>query len=169
MKIWVSALALSVIVAMVPSTSGAQAAAEGALTHALSSGMGANLGKAMGGATNQMAGRVAQQTPHSVPRQAAPGVKPGMASTGPAQIAASGQSAASAASPSGSMILSIQGGVRPQNACTDSGAKPAAPAANGGANGPAQTPPAAAQNSCAPAGDPSRYSHPSEITLPAPK
>jgi hypothetical protein len=169
MRLWIVTLAIGAIVAMVPSTSGAQAVAEGALTHALSSGMGASMGKAMGRATNQMAGRVAQQTSRSVPRQAGAGAKPTVA--GSQQAVAPSQNASSeATSPGQSMIVSIQGGVRPQSACADSAsAKPAVPSLNTGQNASSQAAPASIQNNCAAAGDPSLFAHPSQITLPAPK
>ena len=167
MRVCVYALVITVIVAMVPSTSGAQAVAEGALTHALSSGMGASLGKTMGRATNQMAGRVAQQTSRSMPHQAA-GAKTGVVSTASSQNAPSVQNA-SAAAPSGSMIVSIQGGVRPQSACNEPVAGKPAAAANAASNSDSQASAASVQNSCASTGDPALYAHPSEITLPAPK
>ena len=130
-----------------------QAMAEGALTHALSTATGTAVGKAMGNTANQMstrvAGRLGQQTSSAVPRSRIQTVRPGVQNS--SAVPPSGTTAEPP--PGGSLIASIQGAA-PQPACastakdsqseTNSASKPAA---------------------CLPAAD----SHPSMITLPAPK
>ena len=131
-----------------------QAIAEGALTHALSTATGTAMGKAMGNVTNQMANRVAsrlgQQTPTQAPKSRLQTFKPGAQNS-----TAVPPSSTTAQSPAGgSLIASIQGAA-PQPAC-DSTAKDAQ-----NKQPDATLKPAA----CSTGND----SHPSEITLSAPR
>ena len=168
MRAWITPLALAISICVLSSGAFAQAAVEGALSHALSSGVGTSLGNAMGKATNQMAGRVAQQTSQVAPRQA--GVKhPGSTSTAvPSTASQSPNGTPVGTAGNGSMIVSIQGGVRQQAACA------APPQANATTSTSGETPvkpgtvPAQVVD-CNKAADPTAFAHPSEITLPAPK
>jgi hypothetical protein len=166
MRLWLAILAIGSSMCLVSAEAMAQAAAEGALTHALSSGVGSSLGNAMGKATNQMAGRVAQQTSRAASRPTATGAvkHPGTSALVPAQ---SQIVAPSPAAPSnGSMIISIQGGVRQQPSCAPATVKIGAPAAPSDASASSATavPPPA---DCSKTGDPTAFAHPSEITLPS--
>lgn len=159
MRGYIAGLAIATGCVLLSSGAMAQAAAEGALTHALSSGVGSSMGNAMGKVTNRMAGRVAQQTSQAVPRQNTTGVRRNGVATAPANGHAAnagtvqpGEAGASASS--GPMIVSIQGGVKPEAEC-------GASAAN--------TSSASAKNGRCAAADPAAVAHPAEITLPAPK
>lgn len=169
MRAWIAGLAITVSICLLSSGAMSQAAAEGALTHALSSGVGSSVGNAMGKATNQMAGRVAQQTSHAASRQAGTAKPAGTTTTAVPSTSASvlSGSPASGAPSNGSMIVSIQGGVRQQPACatpannavtTESGASPSSSAA-----APSQ------RGDCDKIADPAAFAHPSEITLQMPK
>ena len=134
-----------------------QAMAEGALTHALSTATSTAVGKAMENSTNQMTKRVAghlgQQTSPAVPRSRIQTARPGVQNSVQKSTAVPPSGTTAEPPPGGSLIASIQGAA-PQPACastakdsqskTDSASKPAG---------------------CPPAAD----SHPSMITLPAPK
>ena len=173
MRAWIAGVAITVSICLLASGAMAQAAAEGALTHALSSGMGSSLGNAMGKATNQMAGRVAQQTSHAASRQAATArVKhPGTTTTVVPNTSASAPSGlpASGAPSNGSMIVSIQGGVRQQSACATP-ANNAAVTATASGDAPSSTAAVPVQGGdCNKTADPAAFAHPSEITLQMPK
>jgi len=140
---------------LMPSTAAfAQATAEAALTHALSSATGAAVGKTLGAVTNQMATRVSgqlgQQTTAAVPKSKAQPVKSA------ARNSDSAPSYGTTSEPpaGGSLVVSIQGAA-PQPPC-DSTPKDSPSKADSASKPPAC--PAAASDS-----------HPSEITLPAPK
>ena len=139
-----------------------QAAAEGALTHALSTATGTAVGKTLGNVTNQMATRVStqlgQQTAVSkstsksastaVSKSNAQTIKPG------AQEPAATYGTTPEPPAGGSMIASVQGAA-PQPACDSASAD--SPSKQLDSASKAATCPAASD------------SHPSEITLPAPK
>ena len=169
MRVWIAAVAIACSSCLLTSVATAQAAAEGALTHALSSGVGTSLGNAMGHATNQMAGRVAQQSSHAVPRQAVVTTGAKRAGAPSSAIAAAQPSGATTgtAAPGGSMIVSIQGGVRPQPSCAPvaSANAGASPAKADAAIPASPTAPSSVAN-CAVSADPTAFAHPSEITLP---
>jgi hypothetical protein len=130
----------------------AQSAVEGALTHGLSGAASATAGKALGQIGSQLAGRLGQQTSNAV-RPAVTTVRTPKAGRLP-QPTTTTASAISA----GSMIASIQGGETQPKAC--------APEAAGK---PAQD--AQKQTACnkGTASTLEQTTHPSEITLPAPK
>jgi len=168
MRAWIAGLAIVASICVLNPGAMAQAAAEGALSHALSSGMGSALGNAMGKATNQMAGRVAQQTSHAASRQTGTtGVKhPATTGTTARATAVQSQNGAPAAAPSnGSMIISIQGGVRQQPPCN----APVNAATTQSSASPSSSPVPGQSSDCNRAADPAFVAHPSEITLPAPK
>jgi hypothetical protein len=173
MRTWIVGLTVAISICLLDSTAIAQAAAEGALTHALSSGMGSSLGNAMGKATNQMAGRVAQPTSRVAPKPGgAAGVKhPGTTTAPVPATSAQSQNEAPVSVPpnNGSMIVSIQGGVRQQPQCVapaeDATAATTAASANPSSSPTASTPSA----ECNKAKDPAVLAHPSEITLQMPK
>jgi hypothetical protein len=168
MRVWIAAVAIACSSCLLTSVATAQAAAEGALTHALSSGMGTSLGNAMGHATNQMAGRVAQQTSHAVPRQAVVTTGAKRAAAPSSAIAKQPNGATTAApAPGGSMIVSIQGGVRQQPACEPVASATAAATPVKADNSVPSSPPASpTASNCAVSADPTAFAHPSEITLP---
>jgi hypothetical protein len=167
MRVWIAALAIACSSCLLTNVATAQAAAEGALTHALSSGVGTSLGNAMGHATNQMAGRVAQQTSHAVPRQAvAVGARRAGAPSNTNAAAQPNATTTAAPAPGGSMIVSIQGGVRPQPSCAPvAGVNAAASSAEADASIPA-SPLAPSAANCTVSADSTAFAHPSEITLP---
>ena len=146
------AILVGVLMCSVPSFS--QAIAEGALTHALSTATGTAMGKAMGNVTNQMANRVAgrlgQQTPTQGPKSRIQTVKPGAQNT-----TATPPSGTSAEPPAGGSLISPIQGAAPQPAC-DSTAK----------DSENKQPDSISRPAACPTGN---DSHPSEITLPAPK
>jgi hypothetical protein len=125
-----------------------QAAVEGALTHALSGGTSAAAGKALGQAGNQLSGRLGQQTSNAVaPRVTTVRVGPQKGIKVPQTT-----TAAAPAANGGSLIASIQGGeAQPEKPCAQKAADKS-------------------QNAnCGEKKAVNQDSHPSEITLPAPK
>jgi len=144
-------LAIVGFLALTVSVSG-QAAVEGALTHALSGGVGATAGKALGQIGNQLAGRAGQQTSNAVsPRVAT--VRPGVQKVTKVAGVATQPSATSTSS----LIASIQGG-------ETSNAKTCAP------QNPEKSSATQTLTDCKVETAPtSSDTHPSEITLPAPK
>ena len=149
-------LATICFLALTISASG-QAAVEGALTHALSGATSTAAGKALGQVGNQLAGRLGQQTSNAVtPRMATarPGPQKGMKA--PAVATQPPMTQPPTAS-TGSLIASIQGGETPN-------AKTCAPQ-NSEKKASAET-----MTGCNVAKTVTTTdSHPSEITLPAPK
>jgi len=143
------ALFVAVCLIALSSFASSQAAVEGALTHALSGATSATAGKALGQIGNQLAGKVGQQTSNVVsPRVTT--VRPGV------QKVAKTPQPAVPATPStntGSLIASIEGGE--------------APTAKSCGMQDKATPQQKADCNAKPTN--AADSHPSEITLPAPK
>jgi hypothetical protein len=132
----------------------AQAAVEGALTHGLSGAASATAGKALGQIGNQLAGRLGQQTSNAV-RPAVTNVRTQRAVRLPQAMTTT-----TSATSGGSMIASIQGG-EPQQADTKCAAQPDA------AKSPQQAQKLSECGKTKPSAE--QTTHPSEITLPAPK
>ena len=141
--IWVSAC----LVALCGFASG-QVAVEGALTHALSAGTTAAAGKALGRVGNQLAGKLGQQTSNAVgPRVTTVRPGPQKATRVPQTT-----TAVKPAAKGGSLIASIQGGeAQPEKPCAQ------------------KAPDKSQKANCAEKKLVDQDSHPSEITLPAPK
>jgi hypothetical protein len=165
MRTRILATALVVFILALGGSAWAQGAAEAALTHALSSSVGSSVGKAMGRATGQLAGKVGQQTTNSVQRQNV-GVKNstrGLAKVVPAEAPTTRGNV--------SLIASIQGAAPQQTACS-----PVEPVANGMTIDVKQKnektipqPANSEPGDCAKQQPQTADSHPSTITLPAPK
>ena len=166
LRSWISALAIAFSLCLLSSAALAQAATESALTHALSSGVGTSLGNAMGKATNQMAGRVAQQTSR-IP--AKPAVTNGVRHPGAAAVPVTAAQTQTGAPSNGSMIVSIQGGVRQQPACVASANDATAATGSSNAASSSTSTTSVQGGDCNNSADPSSFAHPSEITLPPPK
>lgn len=156
------AIALAAFSLALGGSAWAQGAAEAALTHAVSSSVGNSVGKAMGRATVKLG----QQTTNSVHRQTV-GVKNstrGLAKVVPPETT-------TAKPNNGSLIASIQGAAPQQTACSP--AQTAANAMTTDANQKNEKPILRPVNSepgdCAKQPPQAADSHPSTITLPAPK